>query len=68
MSSNEPTFAMKDGGHWVVRRVRDSQTVGYIYDDLVQVIPIGGGMLQGVDKKGNIYLYDSKGCFIRNVY
>jgi len=68
MSSNEPSYAAKEGSHWIVRRVRDSQIIGYIYDDLVQVIPIGGGMLQGVDKKGNIYLYDSKGCFIRNVY
>mgnify|MGYP007032408377 CR=1 FL=1 len=64
----EPSYAVKIGGVWQVRRLKDNCTVGYINDDLVQVIPIGGGMLQGVDKKGKIYLYTERGAFIRNVY
>jgi len=68
MASQEPTFAIKIGSCWHIRRVRDSTTVGYVFDDLVQLIPIGGGMLQGVDKKGTVYIYDSNGCFIRNEY
>lgn len=68
MAQDEATFAVKYGRTWHIRRVRDQMTVGYVYDDLVQLIPIGGGMLQGVDKKGKVSLYDWRGRFIRNVY
>ena len=68
MANEEPTYAVKVGNAWHVRRVRDNMTLGYVFDDLVQLIPIGGNLLQGVDKKGKVYLYNHRGCFLRNVY
>lgn len=68
MAAEEPRICVKLGSQWAIKRIRDGSILGYIMDDLVQVIPIGGGQFQGVDKKGRTSIYDKNGCFIRMIY
>ena len=60
-------IAIKEGNCYHIRDLETGQTVGYINEKLVSLVPTANGFF-GTDEQGVGYVYDDTGCLIRREF